>query len=546
MLGHLFMALALRRDWPLTTAGLTIAELQLPLMAVAALARPGIAGARQLGTWWEWVPPTIWAAVAATALTADRWMELPPMVLVGAAAALLMAVIRFAFTVRSVGRRVQHRDMSLTDELTGLPNRHVLFQQLALLTHSRGASGEEATLLVLGIDNFRSLNDTLGHHAGDRLLAIMAGRLSAELAEDGVLMRMSGDEFAAILRAPVDPDAVTPRLLRSVEQPFDVSSINVSLSASIGMARFPADAVEGRELARRAEVAMSDAKRRRVGYAYYADAQDQDAIDQLSLADDLRRALATDDGSLWVAFQPQLDVTSGTIHGAEALLRWSHPTRGTVPPDQLLPIAERSGLLTPLTDWMLEQTVSAAARLVQSHGAHLRFAVNVSAATLVDLRLPHRIDQALIRHGVSPLQLVVEVTEDALMSDQQRCLQVVERIAALGVEVAIDDFGTGHSTLSQLRNLPANELKIDRAFVQAMTTDLLDAEIVRLIVRMGRQVGLRVVAEGVETTKERRMLADFGCSVLQGYGISKPLPYAEFAAFLAGHSSGTAPFADAA
>ena len=544
--GHLLITLALRRDLPLIPAGLAVAELQLPLLAIAASRRPGVAGTKRLGTWWEWVPPTCWAVVASATLVLDRWVAIPLPVTIGAVLALGFAILRFAHTVRVVGRTVLQRHESLTDELTGLPNRHVLFQELAVLTHSRGASGEEATLLVIGIDNFRALNDTLGHHAGDRLLVGVAERLSAAVADQTQLMRMSGNEFAAIVRAPADADAARDAVLASVAALFEIDDINLAIEASIGLARFPADADEGRELARLAEVAMTDAKRRRVGSAYYAAEQDASSVAQLALADDLRRALERSDGGLWVGFQPQLDLVSGTIHGAEALLRWSHPEHGEMRPDQLLPIAERNGLLTPLTDWMFEQTVAAAAVLADQYGQTLRFAVNVSAATLVDLRLPHRIDKTLHRHGVLPQQLVVEVTEDALMSDERRCLEVVERIASLGVEIAVDDFGTGHSTLSQLRNLPADELKIDRAFVQAMTADLLDAEIVRLIVRMGRQVGLRVVAEGVETNKERRMLADFGCSVVQGYGIAKPLPFAEFAAFLAGHSSGSDSLPDAA
>lgn len=546
LLGHIVLTWSIRRDVSTGGVGFALYELQLPLLAIAATQRPGVAGTKVLGTWWEWVPPTAWTIVGGGTLIADRWVELPLPVVLLAAATLAFAVVRFAHTVRMVGRTVLERHESLTDELTGLPNRHVLFEDLALLTHSRGASGETATLLVVGIDNFRSLTDTLGHRAGDRLLVAVAGRLASAIADRAQLMRMSGDEFAVIVRAPESADEIRDALIRSMADLFEIDGINLSIEASIGLARFPDDAIEAQELARLAEVAMTDAKRRRIGAAYYDAEQDASSVAQLALADDLRQALEHDDGGLWVGFQPQLDVTSGTMHGAEALLRWTHPTHGEIRPDQVLPIAERNGLLTPLTDWMLEQAASAAASLAAHHGTNLRFAVNVSAATLVDVRLPRRIDEILHRYGVLPQQLVIEITEDALMSDERRCLEVVDRIAALGVEIAIDDFGTGHSTLSQLRSLPANELKVDRAFVQAMTADLLDAEIVRLIVRMGRQVGLRVVAEGVETNKERRMLADFGCSVVQGYGIAKPMPLAELSAFLAGHSSGGAGWARAA
>ena len=539
MVGMLLMTLSLRRDLNLTHWGLAFAELQLPLLAVAASTRPCESGSKQLGTWWEWVPPACWTAVGVSALvwgSSGDLSQVGDKMTVAAALAIALAVARFTYTVREVGRTVLRRHRSLTDELTGLPNRHALFHDLTLLTHSKGADGKHVTLLMLGLDGFRSLNETLGHHAGDSLLWSISQRLSKALGEDGQLVRMGGDEFAAVLEHPIDPELVASRLLHSFDNVFEVESINVTVGASIGLATFPDDALDGRELARRTEVAMTDAKRRRVGIASYHSGSDWYSVAHLALADDLRVALDTSDGSLWVGFQPQLDLSSGEYFGAEALVRWEHPERGPVSPATMLPIAERSGQLTALTDWMLEQVVATLARLDTAHGA-MRMALTISAATLVDVGLPHRIEEALARHGVAPERLVIEVTEDAVMSDPARCLDVLERISELGVEIAIDDFGTGQSSLSQLRSLPANELKIDRSFVRGMAHNTLDSEIIKLIVSLGHQIGMRVVAEGVETDIERQLLSKMGCDVVQGFGVGKPMPIDELCEFLLDHAA---------
>jgi len=515
-------------------------EVQMLVIAGAVWTPPAATIRLRIGGRWEWVPTVKWIAAGGAILLAGHWIALPTATTLLAVATLVAAGLRSAFAGRSAGGMVIHRHEILTDDLTGLPNRRSLFAELEALTDSPGARADRAALLILGLDGFRELNDTLGHRAGDALLRGVAERLRQVVADDdGLLVRLGGDEFALLLRGHDTPITVAGALRAALEAPLDIDDVTVSVQASVGMALFPGDAEHAGELARRADVAMTDAKRRRVGVARYATERDANSVEHLALAADLRRALDDDGaGGLWVAFQPQIDLADRRCTGAEALIRWQHPERGPISPADLLPIAERSGEMPALTDWVVERALAELSAL-RGAGHTLRIAVNVSAHTLVDVALPDRLAAALERHDVTPSALVVEVTEDAVMSDQRRCLAVLERIAALGVEIAIDDFGTGQSSLAQLRHLPATELKIDRSFVQRMTADPLDAEVVRLVVTMGSRMGLRVVAEGVETPDEERVLAELGCHVVQGFGLGRPMPAAELETFLAENPSGT-------
>jgi diguanylate cyclase (GGDEF)-like protein len=434
--------------------------------------------------------------------------------------------------LRDVRGLVLQRREALTDDLTGLPNRRALFRALELLTRDGGTSRERADLLVIDIDGFRELNETLGHQAGDALLLAAAERLKPVVGAD-LLVRLGADEFAAIIRSPANAERVAAQLREVLAPPIELEDVTVAIEGTVGIATFPDDARDAGELARRADVAMSDAKRRRIGVARYAGERDEHSRDRLELAADLRRALvARDNGGLWAAFQPQIELATGRVTGAETLIRWTHPVRGEISPAELLPVAERSGQMAALTDWVLDRALSECAGL-RNQGIELRIGVNVSAVTLVDIGLPERIAAALHHHRVAPQQLVIEVTEDAVMSDQRRCLDVLEHISALGVEISVDDFGTGQSSLAQLRHLPADELKIDRSFVKGMAEDPLDAEVVRLVVGMGRSMGLRVVAEGIETPDERDVLERLGCDMAQGFGLGRPMPARAFGDFLA-------------
>jgi diguanylate cyclase (GGDEF)-like protein len=515
-------------------------ELQVLLLGCAAWARPSAAGALRIGGWWESLPTGLMLTVGTGVLVANHFTALDDVTIGLAVATLVAGLIRSMLVLRDVRGLVIQRREALTDDLTELPNRRALFRALELLARDGGASTERADLLIIDLDGFRELNETLGHEAGDALLLAAAERLKPVIGGD-LLVRLGADEFAAIIRPPADADRVAEKLREALAPPIELDDVAVAIEGTIGIASFPDDARDAGELARRADVAMSDAKRRRVGVARYAGDRDDHSRDRLELAADLRRALnSRDNGGLWAAFQPQIDLETGGITGAETLIRWTHPVRGEISPAELLPVAERSGQMAALTDWVLDRALSECAGL-RNQGIKLRVGVNVSAVTLVDVGLPERIAQALHQHKVPPALLVVEVTEDAVMSDQRRCLDVLEHISQLGVEISVDDFGTGQSSLAQLRHLPADELKIDRSFVKGMAEDPLDAEVVRLVVGMGRSMGLRVVAEGIETADEREVLARLGCDVAQGFGIARPMPARALTEYLSERASAPRP-----
>jgi diguanylate cyclase (GGDEF)-like protein len=415
------------------------------------------------------------------------------------------------------------RAESLVDEATGAANQRALFGELTLLTREGGRDGRRAALLIGHLEGFDELTDTLGHEVARDVLRRVAARLGD--VAPGTLARLDQGEFATIVE-DASPEAVAGVLAAALAAPVETDGVAVSVRPVFGYARFPQDARTPTGLARRADMARRDARDRGLGVAAYDPERDTHSRDRLTLAADLRRALraaaAADGAGLWLAFQPQVDPRTDALLGAEALIRWRHPTRGAVSPAELLPIAERSGLMSELTDWVLDRALAELAAL-RAEGRRIHVGVNVSAVTLVDAGLPDRVEAALRRHDVPPEALVVEVTEDAVMRDHRRCHEVLGRIAGLGVGIAIDDFGTGQSSLAQLRHLPADELKIDQRFVRGMTADPVDEEMVRMMIALGRKMGLRVVAEGAETPAERELLAAMGCDVVQGFVVGRPM-----------------------
>jgi diguanylate cyclase (GGDEF)-like protein len=473
-----------------------------------------------------------WIAAGTGVLVAGRFTELPTASTVLAACALALAALRSVRVAQGVRKLVVVRAESLVDDLTGLGNSRALFHELELLTREGGRDGRRAALVIGHLQGFEELVDTLGHEAAQSLLRHTADRLRA--VAPGTLARLDGDAFATIIEA-ADVGDVTARLEAALTEPISMAGIAVTIRPVLGFARFPDDATTPAELARRADVARRDARDRGLDIVGYDPARDLHSRDRLALAADLRAALRADPaapGGLWLAFQPQVELDGGAVVGAEALIRWTHPTRGPLSPAELLPVAERSGQMSALTDWVVDRALAELAELRAAGHPRLRASVNVSAVTLVDVGLPARIAAALARHGVPAAALTVEVTEDAVMADHRRCREVLGQIASLGVEISIDDFGTGQSSLGQLRHVPADELKIDRGFVAGMDDDPLDAEIVRLVIALGRRMGLRVVAEGIETDRDRLVLHRLGCDVIQGFGVGRPMPVAELATWL--------------
>ena len=506
-------------------------ELSIVLLVAAAWARPSAAGPLRIGGWWEAGPTVSWIVAGGGVLLASALVDVPSVAVGLAAGALALAALRTVLVTRDVRQLVLHRREALTDDLTGLPNRRALLRHLELLTRDRGRGRRRAALLLADLDGFKELNDALGHAAGDVLLTEVAGRLAA--AGGTFTARLGGDEFAAIVEAPQDPREVARRMLAALAEPLTLDDITVGVGASIGIARYPDDATTSGELVRRADVAMYDAKRNRTGVADYTPERDGFSRTRVALAAALQDALPDPAaGGLWVAFQPQVRFSDGRVDAAEALIRWTHPVYGAIAPAELLPLAERIGGLGRLTDWIVDEALAAAATW-RAAGHEARVAVNVSATTLIDTGLPARIVAALARHGMPGERLVIEVTENAVMTDPVRCCGVLDALAAHGIGVSIDDFGTGQSSLAQLRRIGAGELKIDRSFVMGMLGDRFDREVVTAVAGLGRRLGMRLVAEGVEDRAAWEALAGIGCDLAQGYGIARPMALDQLLGFLA-------------
>jgi len=423
--------------------------------------------------------------------------------------------------------------LATTDPLTGMPNRLTLYARLEQALPALHPD-HVLVLMLLDLDRFKVVNDTLGHHVGDALLQEVARRVQGTLRPSDTVARLGGDEFAVLLPACRDAAVVTVArsILAAMEAPFVVDGQTLAVGASIGIALCPHDGTDVSTLLRHADVAMYVAKHTHNGYALYEAAQDADAFDQLALMGDLRRAIAQD--ALCLHYQPIVDVGSGRVCRVEVLLRWTHPTRGVIPPDQFIPLAEQTDVIGPLTQWVLDAALRQC-RLWERGGYPLAVAVNLSMRTLHVQELPAQVAALLQRHAVQPALLTVEITEGALMADPPQALDVLTRLAGLGVGVAIDDYGTGYSSLGYLKRLPVHEVKIDKSFVLGMETDAKDAAIVRSIITIAHELGLAVVAEGVETVGAWDVLASLGCETIQGYYVSRPLPAAELDRWLSAY-----------
>jgi diguanylate cyclase (GGDEF)-like protein len=411
---------------------------------------------------------------------------------------------------------------ALHDALTGLPNRVLLGDRLqqAILTTEREKHG--LALLVMDLDRFKEVNDTLGHHAGDRLLQEVARRLRGALRASDTVARLGGDEFAVVLPGSSDASDAAVKLIQALEAPFELEGHTLALGASVGIAMHPQHGETVESLLRSADVAMYTAKRARSGVSIYAPDQDQHSVDRLGLLAELREALTHDD-ELTLYYQPKWDLRSGALAGFEALARWHHPRHGLLEPDQFIELAEQTGLMRPLTRYLL-QVALRQVRAWQKVGLQVPVAVNLSPSSLQDIQLASEIDQLLAEAGVAPEWLEVEITEEAYMTQPEVAAATLARLRDMGVRVAIDDFGTGYASLVYLQKLPVDRIKIDRGFVRALLRDESQATIVRALIDLGHNLGLEVVAEGVEDEATRTGLAALGCDYAQGYalGVAQP------------------------
>ncbi len=446
------------------------------------------------------------------------------------AAALVDADGRYVGTLAMVvditeriGAEEALRHQALHDALTDLPNRTLLQDRLAQALRSAQRDGHPLALLLLDIDRFKEVNDTFGHAAGDRLLRQVGRRLRRVVRAADTVARLGGDEFAVLLPATDTGGATTAaeKIRRALEQPVGRGGYRVSAEASIGIALYPAHGAEAATLLQHADVAMYAAKRTGEGWAVYNPAHDRSSPDRLALLTDLRGAIAG--GELALHYQPKVELATGRVRRVEALVRWQHPRRGLLPPAQFIPLAEQSGLMGPLTLWVLGEALRQCARWRQA-GLALGVNVNLSMANLHDPALPEAIAGLLQAHGVAPADLRLEVTESAMAADMTRTIATLECLATLGVHIAVDDYGTGYSSLAYLKRLPVDELKIDKGFVRHLATDETDATIVRSTIGLGHNLGLRVVAEGVEDHATLELLRVMGADAVQGYYVSRPLP----------------------
>ncbi len=420
----------------------------------------------------------------------------------------------------------QQRWAAQHDELTGLHNRRSLQQQLRDAVEEAATLAQPLALMMMDLDRFKEINDTLGHHVGDLLLRQIGPRLRSALDQNATLARLGGDEFAVFLPGTDARGAreIAEHLQRTLEQPFQLDGANVEIGASIGIACYPVHGTDSDTLIRRADVAMYVAKEDRTGWAVYSPNRDHHSPARLALVADLRRAIERDE--LLLYYQPQANVRDGALYGVEALVRWNHPERGLLAPTAFIPLAEETRLIGPLTQWVIRAALRQLAEW-QAIGIDVRVAVNLSAHDIHDVAFPDRLAGLLAESGVAPDRLELEITEGILLADPRRARESLLRLRTLGIGIAIDDFGTGYSSLNYLQRLPVDELKIDRSFVGDMASEEGARAIVRAVIDLADDLGLRVVAEGVEDLATWEVLAALGCDAAQGYYFSPPLPAAE-------------------
>jgi diguanylate cyclase (GGDEF)-like protein len=430
---------------------------------------------------------------------------------------------------------------AMHDDLTGLPNR-LHFRERADAAIAVCSGSRRLAVVLMDLDGFKEVNDTLGHHTGDQLLEEVGRRLTRVVRGSDIAARLGGDEFALLLDlGDIPGDAVADaalaaagRVLRAVEEPVRLHGIDLDVRASTGLAIWPDDGLVASDLLQRADVAMYSAKSGKTGVVAYSREHDHNSPRRLQLAADLRRAI--DDEQLAVHYQPKADMHTGDIVGAEALLRWRHPEHGVVSPDEFIPVAEQTGLITQLTFFVLEQGLrDCAAWLADGHDVGI--AVNVSVRSLLEAGFADHVLMLLARTGARGCQLTLELTESSIMSDTGRTLPVLRRLDEAGVRLSVDDFGTGYSSLAYLQRLPVHELKVDRSFVLDVGSSESDLAIVRSVVNLGHSLGLTVVAEGVETQLVWDHLLDAGCDVVQGYFLSRPVAAAAMRTWLSVRAS---------
>ena len=449
-----------------------------------------------------------------------------------------LAVAFERMRVNVADKQQEIEKLAYWDSLTGLPNRVQFTQAVAAaIDHAEAEGRGGVAVIMLDLDRFKHVNDVLGYRLGDLLLASLADRLKEHgVRGQDMVARLSGDEFAVLLHHgdATMAQTVAARIAHGFETPLELEEHTVDMGAGIGMACWPDHASDAETLLSRAEVAMYTAKRRTSGPMMYDASIDASSAQTLSLLSELRHAV--EHGELRLFLQPKLGLANGAVVGAETLVRWMHPARGMVPPMQFIPFAEQTGYIRKLTVWIFEEAARHWTAL-NAEGLALTLSVNLSTRDLLDQDLPQKFATMLATHAVPASAFCLEITESAIMDDPQRALQTLERLSAQGFKLSIDDFGTGYSSLAYLKRLPVNELKIDKSFVMSMETDLDDRKIVRSTIDLAHNLGLTVVAEGVENAKIWDLLRELDCDQAQGYHMGRPMPASDFGRWAASWES---------
>jgi diguanylate cyclase (GGDEF)-like protein len=446
---------------------------------------------------------------------------------------LVIVAIRTAVSIST-----RHEIAALHDPLTGLPNRALLLTRLR--ESMEGATPDQQTAaLMIDLDRFKEINDTLGHSVGDDLLLQVAKRLESITGPRVTVARLGGDEFAIVLSrtTAADTDTLAGRIAAAFGEPFRIADMTLTVTASVGAALSPEHADEAEKLLHLADLALYAAKRERGRHAFYDPQSEEHSTASSELVADLQRGL--DNGEVVVYYQPKVSTLTGQLIGVEALVRWQHPDRGLLPPGRFLPAVENTPLIVPLTAKVIDDALRAVHGW-RDRGLEISVAVNLTARQVASENLPGQIAEALASHGLPSEALVVEVTESSLMANPQQIRTVLGRLRDLGIGLSMDDFGTGYSSLTHLRDLPVTEIKIDQSFVAETVGSGRSAALVKSIIDLGHNLGLNVVAEGVETVECRTVLTDLGCTMLQGYLLGRPMPAEDLECWYAAHFSDAA------
>lgn len=443
-------------------------------------------------------------------------------------------------------------DMAFTDEVTTLPNRFHFQRHILDVIECHQRRKTPFALFLMDLDRFKTINDTLGHDIGDMLLLAIGSRLKSVLrnydvfarindensknGDSGSIARLGGDEFAALTILKSDDEAyagttaICNKILQAMEEPFVIDGHTLVISLSIGVVIYPLHGDEQHELMRKADVAMYHSKKNRSGYSFYQNDYDDYGIRYLALSRDLLSAIS--DNQMELYYQPKVDIRNDSVVGVEALIRWNHPSLGQVSPFEFIPIAEQSGQIGRVTEWVVDRAIEQCA-LWNKINNNIKVSINLSATNLQDHKIVDKIVHALTVHGLAAEMVILEITESAIMSDYDYALNILKEFRNMNLKLSIDDFGTGHSSLSYVKHLPVNELKIDKLFIDELCVNSIDEAIVKSIIVLGHHMGLQVVAEGVEQQDALDKLKELDCDIVQGYFFAKPMPYDKFIDWLA-------------